>query len=88
MYMLSIEELLDTVDTSELYKFDRANFLIYCNFMIFDNDGVKTPPDIKCEEYYRGLFKHIEMLYEDQIMRDDMCSHIPITSSYILIRDL
>ena len=86
--MLSIEELLDSVDTSDLFQFDRANFLIYCRFMMFDNDGVKTPPDIICKNYYRGLFKHIEMLYEDEIIREDLCSHIPNTASYILMRDL
>jgi hypothetical protein len=86
--MLSIEELLDTVDTSELVQFNKNNFLIYCNFMMFDNDGIKTPPDIKCEEYYRRLFKHIEMLYEDQIIQEDLCSHIPNTASCILLRNL
>ncbi len=79
--MLSIEELLDTVDTSGFFQFNKTNFLIYCKFMIFDNDGTTTPPDVICEDYYRTLFKHIEMLYEDQIISEEICRCRPSYSA-------
>jgi hypothetical protein len=59
--MRSIEQILDTIDTSNLHNFDRTNFLIYANYMF---STIKTPPpNVKCEDYYRTLYKHIEKLY-------------------------
>ena len=60
--MLTIDQILDTLDTSTLPNFDRTNFLIYANYMMFST--VKSiPPKVKCEDYYRALYKQIETMY-------------------------
>lgn len=61
---MGIEEILDRIDTSELVGFNRENFLIYCHYMIFQ-DGPQ--PSVVLEDYYRSLYKCIEMLYEEQL---------------------
>lgn len=63
--MRRIDQILDTLDTSQMHKFDRTNFLLYCNYMMF-NTIKSAPPDVPVEEYYRSLYKHIEMIYEEQ----------------------
>jgi hypothetical protein len=60
--MLTIDQILDTIDTSNLYNFDRTNFLIYANYMLFSTTK-SIPPKVKCEDYYRTLYKHIESIY-------------------------
>ncbi len=60
--MLRIDQLLDRMDTSQLYMFDRRDFLLYCDHMMFGT----YLPDIQIQKYYRPLYKHIEMLYEEQ----------------------
>lgn len=63
--MRRIDQILDTIDTSQMHKFDRTDFLIYCNFMMFST--VKSaPPKVELQPYYRELYKHIEMIYEEQ----------------------
>jgi hypothetical protein len=65
--MLSVEQILDIIDTSQMNKFNRTDFLIYCNYMMFIT--IKTiPPKVELQPYYRSLYKHVEMLYEDQYL--------------------
>ena len=61
---MGIEELLDRVDTSDFVGFNRQNFLIYCNYMMFEEG---PQPTVVLEEYYRSLYKFIEMLYEEEL---------------------
>jgi|688.fasta_scaffold2633327_1 hypothetical protein len=63
--MLRLDQILDRIDTSQMYMFDRADFLLYCDHMMF---GVYLP-DIPIQPYYRALYKYIEMLYEEQFQR-------------------
>jgi len=68
--MLTIEQILDTLDTSTLPNFDRTNFLIYANYMF---STIKTiPPDIICEAYYRRLYKHIKKIYDRQFLHSNL----------------
>ena len=60
--MLRIDQILDRIDTSQLYMFDRNDFLLYCDHMMFG----EYLPDIVIQDYYRPLYKYVEMLYEDQ----------------------
>ncbi len=58
---MSIEQILDTIDTSTLHNFDRTNFLIYANYMFAT---IKSkPPNVKCEDYYYALYKYIAKFY-------------------------
>ena len=50
---MNIEQILDTIETP--HNFDRAQFLIYANYM---SSTVKTIPP-KCETYYRPLYMRI-----------------------------
>ena len=68
--MRTVEQILDSFDTSDLPRFNRDQFLVYCNFMMFENDGTNTPPEVVTEQYYRSLFKYIEMLYEEQFEKE------------------
>jgi hypothetical protein len=63
--MLRIDQILDTLDTSQMYKFDRTDFLVYCNYMMFSSSK-SIPPKVELQPYYRSLYKHIEMVYEEQ----------------------
>ncbi len=68
--MRTVEQILDSFDTSDLPRFNRDQFLVYCNFMMFENNGTNTPPAVVTEQYYRSLFKYIEMLYEEQFEKE------------------
>ena len=61
--MLSVEQILDSIETYNLPLFDRADFLLYCNFMMFDVGR----PSTFTQPYYWTLYKQIEMFYEEQI---------------------
>lgn len=60
--MLQIDEILDLIDTSQMYMFNRRDFLLYCDHMMFYTDL----PDGPIQNYYHGLYKKIEKLYEEQ----------------------
>ena len=60
--MLRIDQILNCIDTSQLYMFDRSDFLLYCDHMMFGT----YLPDILIQDYYHTLYKHIEMIYEKQ----------------------
>jgi hypothetical protein len=60
--MLRIDQILDRIDTSQMYKFDRTDFLLYCNYTMFGS----SLPDIPTQPYYHSLYKYIEMIYEKQ----------------------
>jgi hypothetical protein len=61
--MLRIDQILDRIDTSQMYMFDRDDFLLYCDYMIL---GTPIPPDITIQHYYRTLYRYIEMMYKKQ----------------------
>jgi hypothetical protein len=63
--MLRLDQILDRIDTSQLYMFDRHDFLLYCDHMMFGT----YLPDIIIQDYYCHLYNHIEMLYEDQFQK-------------------
>ena len=63
--MLRIDQILDRINTSQMYMFDRTDFLLYCNYMMFSTSK-SIPPDVPIQNYYRSLYKHIEMVYEEQ----------------------
>ena len=50
-------------------EIERRNFILYCEFMMFDNDINNQPPDMlkyeNIKDYFRSLFKHIWSLYEE-----------------------
>jgi hypothetical protein len=60
--MLRIDQILDRIDTSQLHMFDRSDFLLYCEHMMYGT----YLPDIPIKKYYRPLYRYIEMLYEEQ----------------------
>ena len=62
----TVEQIIDSIDTYTLPMFDRADFLLYCNFMMFD---VGRPPTV-IQPYYWTLYKQIEMFYEEQFEKD------------------
>lgn len=64
--MRTVEQILDSIETFDLPLFDRNDFLLYCHFMMFETDGTNTPPEVVTKQYYRSLYKYIEMLYEEQ----------------------
>jgi hypothetical protein len=57
----------------ENIKFDsdeeRDNFIKYCEYMMFSNYKKPHPiSDEDCKDYFRSLYKYIEMLYEEDIL--------------------
>jgi len=65
--MLRIDQILDRIDTSQMYMFDRTDFLLYCNYKMFNT--YKSIPDVPIQPYYPSLYKHIEMVYEEQFQQ-------------------
>lgn len=63
--MLRMDQILDRIDTSQMYMFDRRDFLLYCEHMMFGT----YLPDILIQDYYRDLYNYIEMRYEDQFQK-------------------
>ena len=48
---------------------DRNNFIKYCEYMIFSNYDEPHPiSDEDCKDYFRGLYKAVEMRYEEDIL--------------------
>ena len=48
---------------------DRDNFIKYCEYMMFSNYDEPHPiPDEDCRIYFRGLYKVVEMRYEEDIL--------------------
>lgn len=60
--MLRVDQILDSIDTSQMYMFNRRDFLLYCDHMMF----YTYLPDIPIQNYYYSLYKHIELIYEKQ----------------------
>ena len=49
---------------------ERNNFIKYCEYMMFSNYDEKPPiSDEECKDYFRGLYKVVEMRYEEDILR-------------------
>lgn len=65
--MLRIDQILDYFDTSQMHKFNRTDFLVYCNFMMFSTCK-SVPPKVELQPYYRELYKHIELIYNEQFL--------------------
>jgi hypothetical protein len=63
--MLRIDQILDRINTSQMYMFDRTDFLLYCNYRMFSTSK-SIPPNVPIKPYYRSLYKHIETIYEEQ----------------------
>jgi hypothetical protein len=63
--MLRIDQILDRINTSQMYMFDRTDFLLYCNYRMFGTSN-SIPPGVLIQPYYHSLYKHIEMVYEEQ----------------------
>jgi hypothetical protein len=48
---------------------DRDNFIKYCEYMMFSNYDEPHPiPEEECKDYFRGLYKAVEMMYEEDIL--------------------
>ena len=45
-----------------MYMFNRRDFLLYCDHMMF----YTYLPDIPIQNYYYNLYKEIEVIYEKQ----------------------
>lgn len=64
--MRSFEAILDDLDVSQYKDFNRKNFLIYLKFMMMGGDE----PTVETFDYYRYIYKHIEMVWEEEAMID------------------
>lgn len=48
---------------------DLCNFIKYCEYMMFSNYNEPHPiAHEECCEYFRSLYKYVEMIYEDNIL--------------------
>jgi hypothetical protein len=48
---------------------ERDNFIKYCEYMMFSNYDEPHPiPEEDCKDYFRSLYKAIEMRYEEDIL--------------------
>jgi hypothetical protein len=63
--MKTLGEYLDMIDVKNLSHFNRVNFLIYLEFMLYRKGD---EPKIETQPYYRSLYKDIEMLIEEDLM--------------------
>lgn len=64
--MKTLEQYVDMIDVKDFSNFNRANFLIYLDFMLY-REGEQ--PKVEIEPYYRSLFKTIEMYIEEEMMK-------------------
>jgi hypothetical protein len=64
--MKTLEEYVDMLETRNFPNFNRANFLIYLDFMLYRKG---EQPNIETQPYYRALYKDIEMLIEEEILQ-------------------
>lgn len=50
---------------------ERDNFIEYCNYMIFSKPDEPHPiPDEDVLDYFRGLYKYVEMKMEEDLLFD------------------
>uniref|UniRef100_A0A6C0JY69 Uncharacterized protein n=1 Tax=viral metagenome TaxID=1070528 RepID=A0A6C0JY69_9ZZZZ len=48
---------------------DLCNFVKYCEYMMFSSYSIPHPiPEEECCDYFRSLYKYIEMIYEENIL--------------------
>ena len=56
-----------TFDSDE----ERDNFIKYCEYMMFSNYNDPQPiSDEEYKDYFRSLYKYIEMVYEEDILEE------------------
>lgn len=60
----SFEQILDSLDLSHRPDFNRKDFLIYLKYMMV---GGEEEPDVEVHDYYRYIYKHIEMVWTEEI---------------------
>ena len=64
--MNTLEQYVDMLETRKFPNFNRANFLIYLDFMLHRKG---EQPNVETQSYYRSLFKDIEMLIEEEMIQ-------------------
>jgi hypothetical protein len=63
--MRTISDYLDMIETRNFPNFNRENFLIYLDYMLYRKGD---EPKIEVKSYYRHLYKYIEMLIEEDLL--------------------
>jgi hypothetical protein len=58
---------------------ERNNFIKYCEYMMFSNYDKPLPiHENDCKDYFRSLYKYIEMMYETDIMEYEHLTNLTI----------
>jgi hypothetical protein len=67
--MRSVEEILDSLDVSSFKNYNKDNCLHYILFMLTGNSE-KDMSTIEVHDYYRYIYKHVEMLMDEEFQAE------------------
>ena len=77
--MRSVEEILDSMDLNNRPDYNKTNCLNYILFMLTGKDTTPSIYTIEIPDYYRYIYKHVEMLMDEEFQQETQNNNLKST---------